>query len=96
MLDVKKSVERALANDVVVPVIGFFCNKGRRRSVAFGEVLARILGRAGCNVWVEHLAQDTWHRGACGGEGCRECTGPSTTREDALSKAWEFWTDIHV
>ena len=95
-MDVKKEVTKALANDVVVPVIGFFCNKGRHRSVACGEVLARILGRAGCNVWVEHLAQDTWHRGACGGEGCRECTGPSTTREDAFSKAWEFWTDIHV
>ena len=93
LLSVKKEVTKALANDVVVPVTGLTCNKGRHRSVAFSMVLSYIMEQERCSVWVEHLAIDTWHRGACGGEGCRECTGSWTSRmrDSAYHMANSIW-----
>ena len=74
------------------PVLAFWCNKGRHRSVASGSLARACLVRAGYQVWsFLHLAKDTWHRGTCGGDGCPECSGGSALREKLFEEAYECW-----
>ena len=76
------------------PVLAFWCNKGRHRSVASGSLVRECLVRAGYQVWSLHLTKDTWHRGTCGGDGCPECSGGSALRERLVEEAWGCWCSV--
>ena len=86
-------VARALSGDVVVPVFALWCNKGRHRSVAGAAILRYVLETQGVEVMTCHLAKDMWHRGACGGVGCPECTTDHQQRDRAFQYAATIWSE---
>ncbi len=69
----------------------FYCRQGRHRSVSACTVIHTCLEGWGVKVpAVEHLGQQTWHRGTC--EGCYTCIRrPDARRDTALQAAFELW-----
>ena len=95
LMPVRDEVLNALLNDKHAPVIVFYCNSGRHRSVAASEIVKYCLEqdnsiRLHINVW--HFAQQFWHRSTCEGR-CRVCRDNIVTPE--LRRAADIWYDHH-
>ena len=86
-------IEKMLTKYVVVPVLALWCNKGRHRSVAMSVILGHCLEAMGVTAMTFHLAQDSWHRGSCGGEGCKACLAKSAVKDKALASALQLWSE---
>ncbi len=80
-----------------VPVnIVLYCKKGRHRSVAACLILVHLLEASRRTPGVdsiEHTTRGFWNR-FCDGLDCRECCGPSITRDRVLAVARERWRQL--
>ena len=94
LLRVRDELLNALHNDKHPPVFVFYCNAGRRSSVAVSEIVKHCLEEDKrmpfINVW--HFAQQFWHRSTCEGR-CRVCRDNIVTPE--LRRAADIWYDHH-